>query len=395
MYQTSGPYTANKIIHFLQEHSTHQILTVSDVDEAKEDIKLADWSHEGWLLWIQAQKRILTLEKRNELLYHKVKELEYQLANMKVPQEDYTAATDRKLDEAYAQLQYLMQQLSNLPLSAVPPPPPPRKDRDGSATSTEFAGGHTFAAEERHVGDKPDRKMCRSEESGLKEEGRQLEEGSWSEEGRQAEEGRRLDEARYSEGRQIEEDRWFNDGVTDSRLHKSRSPRRKVVMADDAGLVLDVPVKEAEEGAEEDPDGSEEEESEQVHQATRIMADDAGIVLEQHHKDGRGNSGSVPKAVVENPTDDATQFGDTTNPSADNSNTPLDHKEYPLPLQEAPKEDTQMRQAAQEPLSGRLNSTPQDAPGSLAGDESSSNPEQADHSNSLNSTQTHRKGDMG
>ena len=377
VYQMSGPYSATNIVRFLQQHSTHPISTVSGTNRSTEGVRLADWSHEGWLLWIQAQTRILNLEKKNEQLYHQVKELEHQLANQKKPEEDYVALAKEKIDEMYAQLQHLIMQQFNKqsPSGSVPPPPsPPRMaEEEGGTTVADFMSGKTFAAEEQWEGSNP---VCHSEACGQEEVGRQPKDDKPMEEGRQ-----------------------FNGDV---RNHPHKSHKRMII-ADDAGIVFDVPVGKAEEDSNEAPDGSQEEEREQaVHPGTRTVADDAGLVFQQRDRDGsRGNSGSMAKAVGKDPVIDAARFEDAT--GHDGSN-PLDslasrhhHGEYPLPSQEALVEegDTHTGQAAQEALSNTVDSTPSDVPGSLTSDDSLSYLDPGQGDSSLSGGQRHRMGDLG
>ena len=203
-------------------------------------------------------------------------------------------------------------------------------------------------------------------------------------------------------------------GVSSSSIEKEYSvplsipapPRASPSEAgdDDAGIAFYVPARKTEKDAEEAPDGSEVEESEPVNHATGIMTDDAGLAIQQYDRYGSAdNSGSKLKAVGDGPTSDAAQFEDATghdgNIPLDSLTSRHDHKKYSMPFQEeAPIEgDTHMRQTAREALSVTTDSTSQDIPGSLAGDDSLSylDPDQGDNSNSLSRRQTQRMGDLG
>ena len=404
VYKTSGPYSVTNIVQFLQQHTTHPIVTASDVNRSNDGIRLADWSHEGWLLWIQAQSRILNLEKKNAQLYHKVKELEHQLVTREKPQDDYVSLAKEKIDEMYVQLQHLIMQQFNMqtPPGSVPPPPSHMTEEDVT-TFADFMSGKTFAAEKQE-GKHPDSKVCHSEARTQEKADRRLKDGRQLEEGRQPVEGRQPEEGRQSEeGGQLDESRQFDGGVKDG-FHKSELPHTRTVLADDAGIAFYVPARKTEKDAEEAPDGSEVEESEPVNHATGIMTDDAGLAIQQYDRYGSAdNSGSKLKAVGDGPTSDAAQFEDATghdgNIPLDSLTSRHDHKKYSMPFQEeAPIEgDTHMRQTAREALSVTTDSTSQDIPGSLAGDDSLSylDPDQGDNSNSLSRRQTQRMGDLG
>ena len=102
------------MLHFLQKHGTFPISIPQQNGNSdlayKDPYSWIDWSHEGWLLWIQSQKQIKELELNNRNLSEKLKELQYEVSQLNKKRVGRFEPSKEADNEMYLKLQNVILQ---------------------------------------------------------------------------------------------------------------------------------------------------------------------------------------------------------------------------------------------------------------------------------------------